>query len=39
MGYQHDLDDLGMFVRAEVTASAFEDVKAVNTNDVDKNQS
>ena len=37
MGYQHDLDVLGgMFVRAEVTASAYEDVKAINTTDVDK---
>ena len=37
MGYQHDLDVMGgMFVRAEVTASAYEDVKAINTTDVDK---
>ena len=36
MGYQHDLDDLGIFIRAEITASAYEDVKAVNTNDVSK---
>ena len=36
MGYQHDFDDLGIFVRAEVTASAFEDVKAVSTTDADK---
>jgi hypothetical protein len=37
MGYQHDLDVMGgMFVRAEITASAFEDVKSVNTTDVDK---
>ena len=36
IGYQHDFDDLGIFVRAEVTASGYEDVKAVNTNDVTK---
>ena len=36
IGYQYDLDDLGVFVRAEVTASGYEDVKAINTNDVDK---
>ena len=37
MGYQHDLDVMGgMFIRAEVTASAYEDVKAINTTDVDK---
>ena len=36
MGYQHDLDDLGIFIRAEITASAYEDVKAVNTNDITK---
>ena len=37
MGYQHDFDVMGgMFVRAEVTASGYEDVKAVNTSDVDK---
>ena len=36
MGYQHDFDDLGIFLRAEVTASAFEDVKAVSTTDADK---
>ncbi len=36
IGYQHDFDDLGIFVRAEVTASGYEDIKAINTNDVDK---
>ena len=36
IGYQYDLDDMGIFVRAEVTASGYEDVKAINTNDVDK---
>ena len=36
MGYQHDFDDLGIFLRAEVTASAFEDVKAISTTDPDK---
>ena len=36
IGYQYDLDDLGVFVRAEVSASGYEDVKAINTNDVDK---
>ena len=36
IGYQHDFDDLGIFVRAEVTASAYEDVKAINTNDITK---
>ena len=36
IGYQYDLDDLGMFVRAEVTASGYEDVKAINSNDVMK---
>ena len=36
MGYQHDFDDLGIFLRAEVTASAFEDVKAISTTDTDK---
>ena len=36
IGYQHDFDDLGVFVRAEVTASGYEDVKAINTNDVMK---
>jgi len=36
IGYQYDLDDLGLFVRAEVSASGYEDVKAINTNDVDK---
>ena len=36
IGYQHDLSDLGIFVRAEVTASGYENVKAVNTNDVNK---
>ena len=37
IGYQHDMDVMGgMFIRAEVTASAFEDVKAVNTTDVIK---
>ena len=36
IGYQYDLDDLGVFVRAEVTASGYEDVKVINTNDVMK---
>jgi hypothetical protein len=36
IGYQYDIDDLGVFVRAEVTASAYEDVKAVNADDVTK---
>ena len=37
IGYQHDFDVMGgMFVRAEVTASAYESVKAVNTTDVTK---
>ena len=36
IGYQYDLEDLGVFVRAEVSASGYEDVKAINTNDVDK---
>ena len=36
IGYQYDLEDLGVFVRAEVTASGYEDVKAVNTDDVTK---
>ena len=36
MGYQHDFDDLGIFVRAEVTASGYEDAKAVNAGDVNK---
>jgi len=37
MGYQHDFDALGgLFVRGEVTASAYESVKAVNTTDVSK---
>ena len=36
IGYQYDFDDLGMFVRAEVTASGYEDVKAINTNDITK---
>ena len=36
LGYQHELGDLGIFVRAEVTASAYESVKAVNTTDVTK---
>ncbi len=33
LGYQHDFDDLGVFVRAEVTASGYEDVKAINSDD------
>ena len=38
IGYQHDLDVMGgMFIRAEVTASGYESVKAVNTTDVTKN--
>mgnify|MGYP001238411071 FL=1 len=36
IGYQYDLEDLGVFVRAEVTASGYEDVKAVNADDVTK---
>ena len=37
IGYQHDLDVIGgMFIRAEVTASGYESVKAVNTTDVTK---
>jgi hypothetical protein len=36
MGYQHDFDDLGVFIRAELTASGYEDVQAVNTGDVNK---
>ena len=37
IGYQHDLDVMGgMFIRAEVTASGYESVKAVNTTDVTK---
>ena len=36
IGYQYDVEDLGIFVRAEVTASGYEDIKAINTNDVDK---
>ena len=36
IGYQYDLDDLGVFVRAEVSASGYEDAKAVNANDVNK---
>ena len=36
IGYQYDLEDLGVFVRAEVTASGYEDVKSVNTDDVTK---
>ena len=36
MGYQHDFSDLGIFVRAEVSASAYEDSKAVNANDAGK---
>ena len=36
MGYQHDFDNLGMFVRAEVTASGYEDAKAINAGDVNK---
>jgi len=36
IGYQYDLEDLGVFVRAEVSASGYEDVKAINTNDVMK---
>ena len=38
IGYQHDFDVMGgMFIRAEVTASGYESVKAVNTTDVTKN--
>jgi len=38
VGYQHDFDVMGgMFVRAEVTASGYESVKAVNSTDVTKN--
>ena len=34
IGYQHDLDVMGgMFIRAEVTASGYESVKAANTTD------
>ena len=37
IGYQHDMDVMGgMFIRAEVTASGYESVKAVNTTDVTK---
>ena len=36
LGYQYDIEDYGLFIRAEVTASAYENVKAVNTNDVNK---
>ena len=36
LGYQHDLEDLNMFIRAEVTASGYDSVEAVNTNDVMK---
>ncbi len=36
LGYQHDFDDIGLFVRLEATASAYESVKTHNTNDVDK---
>tara|TARA_B100000029_G_scaffold228943_1_gene226529 strand:- start:236 stop:931 length:696 start_codon:yes stop_codon:yes gene_type:complete len=36
LGYQHDFDDLGVFVRLEANASAYESVKAHNTNDVHK---
>ena len=31
LGYQLDLDDIGIFIRAEVSASAYEDTKAVST--------
>ena len=38
IGYQHDFDELadGLFIRAELTASGYESVKAVNTTDVTK---
>ena len=36
IGYQYDLEDLGVFVRAEVTASGYEDVKAINSDDITK---
>ena len=38
IGYQHDFEDIagGLFIRAELTASAYESVKAVNTTDVTK---
>ena len=31
IGYQHDLDDLGVFIRAEISASGYEDAKAIST--------
>lgn len=36
LGYQHDFDDLGIFIRLEANASAYESVKTHNTNDVAK---
>ena len=36
LGYQHDLEDFNMFLRAEVTASGYDSVEAINTNDVMK---
>ena len=31
LGYQHDLDDLGVFIRAEISASGYEDAKAISS--------
>ena len=36
LGWQQDFDDMGLFVRAEVSASAYESVKAVNSTDASK---
>ena len=33
LGYQYDLDDVGIFIRAEITASGYEDTKAISSAD------